>query len=103
MTSWKEQKKFYPVFFWGGDYEQLKFLIDTGQVSNSEIRFFAGYSGWEADQLDNELGEKSWMLTAPNAELTFFGEPTKLWSEVLRSMGSEFAILANFPEDPSLN
>ena len=96
-------KEILPGVYWGGDYEKLKFLIDTGQVSNNEIRFFAGYSGWEADQLDNELVEKSWMLTAPSAELTFFGEPQKLWSEVLRSMGSEFAILANFPEDPSLN
>ena len=28
--------------YWGGDYEQLKFLIDTKQVRQDQIRFYAG-------------------------------------------------------------
>lgn len=89
--------------FWGGDYDQLKFLIDTRQVRENQIRFYAGYSGWEPKQLDTEIKEKSWLLSSATTGFTFFDESKNLWGQVLRSMGNEYAILANFPEDPALN
>ncbi|HKR04188.1 MAG TPA: YqgE/AlgH family protein [Bacteroidia bacterium] len=89
--------------WWGGNYDQLKLMIDTGQVKENQIRFYAGYSGWEPKQLDIEIKEKSWLLSAANTTFTFFSDPKVLWSQVLKSMGTEYAILANFPEDPSLN
>lgn len=89
--------------YWGGNYDQLKFLIDTKQVKENQIRFYAGYSGWEPKQLDIEIKEKSWLLSGPKKEFAFFNDPKCLWGQVLKSMGTEFAILANFPEDPSLN
>lgn len=89
--------------WWGGDYDKLKFLIDTRQIRPDQIRFYAGYSGWEPKQLDSELKEKAWLVSGANKKFTFFDNPKSLWSQVLRSMGNEYAILANFPEDPSLN
>jgi len=89
--------------FWGGDYEKLKFLIDTKQIRPNQIRFYAGYSGWEPKQLDHELKEKSWLVFKGSKQFTFADDPRSLWSQVLRSMGNEYAILANFPEDPNLN
>jgi putative transcriptional regulator len=89
--------------WWGGDYDKLKFLIDTRQIRPDQIRFYAGYSGWEPKQLDSELKEKAWMVSKANEKFTFFDNPKSLWSQVLRSMGNEYAILANFPEDPNLN
>jgi putative transcriptional regulator len=89
--------------WWGGDYEQLKYLINTKQITNTQIRFYAGYSGWEPKQLATELKGKSWLVSASSRVFTFFDNPRNLWSQVLRSMGNEYAILANFPEDPNLN
>ncbi|MEP7265545.1 MAG: YqgE/AlgH family protein [Bacteroidota bacterium] len=89
--------------WWGGDYDQLKFLIDTHQIRPEQIRFYAGYSGWEPKQLEGELKEKAWLVSNANKTFTFFDNPKVLWSQVLRSMGNEYAILANFPEDPNLN
>ncbi|MFM1744453.1 MAG: hypothetical protein RLZZ630_390, partial [Bacteroidota bacterium] len=54
-------------------------------------------------QLDTELKEKSWLVFDSSPQLAFASEPESLWRQVLRSMGSEYAILANFPEDPNLN
>ena len=96
----KEIKK---GIYWGGDFEILKLLIDTKQVSPSDIRFFIGYSGWNPNQLKKEIAEKSWLLTPATDNFTFFDEPKKLWSDVMKSLGKEYSILANFPEDPSMN
>lgn len=96
-------KEIVDGIWWGGDYDRLKFLIDTRQIRPDQIRFYAGYSGWEPKQLDSELKEKAWMISNANEKFTFFENPKSLWSQVLKSMGNEYAILANFPEDPNLN
>lgn len=98
-------KEIMKGIYWGGDYDQLKFLIETGQVDASEIRFYAGYSGWDAHQLDDELNDHTWMVSADVAKQYLFynDDPKKLWGQVLKSMGNEYAILSNFPDDPTLN
>jgi len=35
--------------------------------------------------------------------MIFTSEPTRLWSDALRRLGGEFALLANYPEDPRMN
>lgn len=99
----KGAKEIVPGIWWGGDYEHLKFMIDTKQILPEQIRFYAGYSGWEPKQLEGELKEKAWLVSLADKRFTFFDNPKVLWSQVLRSMGNEYAILANFPEDPNLN
>lgn len=96
-------KEIVKGIYWGGNYDQLKFLIDTNQVNENQIRFYAGYSGWEPKQLDIEIKEKSWLISGGDAKFAFFNDSKCLWGQVLKSMGTEYAILANFPEDPSLN
>lgn len=89
--------------YWGGDYDQLKFLVDTKQVKENQIRFYAGYSGWEPKQLNDEIKGQTWILTETNKQFAFYQNPRLLWSQVLKSMGNEYAMMANFPEDPQLN
>jgi putative transcriptional regulator len=89
--------------FWGGDFETLSFLIDTKQVNGNDVRFFAGYSGWEPKQLKKELKEKTWIIGEGNLKYLFSEDPDHLWREVLKNMGKEFSVIANFPEDPTLN
>lgn len=98
----KDSKKLMKGIYWGGDFEELKLLIDLGQVRPSDIRFFVGSAGWDPNQLKYELKEKSWIISSVNPFL-FSNNEKDLWSKVLRSMGKEYAIIANFPEDPSLN
>lgn len=96
-------KEIIPGLYWGGNIEQLKVLMDTGQIKPGEIRFYAGYSGWMPNQLNSEIREKSWIISPVNVSVALNYNPASMWSEVLKSMGKEFAIIAGFPEDPGLN
>ena len=40
--------------YWSGNFETLKTLIRNGEVKESEVKFFSGYSGWSPDQLEDE-------------------------------------------------
>jgi len=87
----------------GGEFDVLKDLIESNQVDQEYIRFFIGYAGWSENQLQEELEEHAW-LVAPGDGLDLMDTSTeKLWSHVLTTMGKEYANLAKFPEDPSLN
>jgi putative transcriptional regulator len=66
-------------------------------------RVFAGHAGWGPGQLEAELAEESWIVEPPRREEIFTDDPEALWSAVLRRKGSQFALLATMPPDPSLN
>src|SRR3954470_6017830 len=41
--------------FWGGDFEKAIELIKSGEIDESRIRFYIGYSGWGSGQLNDEM------------------------------------------------
>ena len=41
--------------YWGGDFEFLKEMMESGLIKGPQIRFFLGYAGWSPKQLDSEL------------------------------------------------
>lgn len=95
-----------PLFddvYWGGDFEVLKALIESGQVSPRDLRFFLGYSGWSAGQLADEIERGGWILATADAASVFAPGSAQLWRTALRRIGGEYALLSNFPEDPRTN
>ena len=88
---------------WGGDFEMVKTLVWAEQASPRDLRFFLGYAGWSAGQLEEEVDEGGWFLTPATDDLVFADAPQQLWRTVLRRMGGEYALLANFPDDPRMN
>ncbi len=55
--------------YWGGDIDTIRELILTGKLDHSQIRFFLGYSGWSAGQLERELKEDSWIIARVKPEI----------------------------------
>ncbi|NOS86462.1 MAG: YqgE/AlgH family protein [Ignavibacteria bacterium] len=92
-----------PGLYWGGSFDILKTLITSGTAAPEDFRFFLGYSGWTDGQIDDELEINSWIVADTSIENIFSVEPDKLWRETLKGMGKKFAILASFPENPSVN
>lgn len=89
--------------YWGGDFELLKEYLNIGKISLTEVRFFLGYSGWDAEQLVNEIDNESWLIGEANSTFLFNTAPQDLWKQSLVRMGKSQALLSRFPEDPSLN
>lgn len=89
--------------YWGGDFDAVKLLIETKQISGDDVRFFLGYAGWSSGQLLDEIDQGGWIIAPEAASSIFRTHPDDLWRSVLRGLGEEYAILANFPEDPRLN
>jgi putative transcriptional regulator len=92
-----------PGLYWGGSFDILKAMIQAGSVVADDFRFFLGYSGWGEEQLADELTINSWIVADSTIENIFSDEPDNLWRDTLKGMGKKFAILASFPENPSVN
>lgn len=92
-----------PGVFWGGNAEELVGALRSGGKQAEGFRLFLGYAGWSAGQLEDEVEVGGWILHPGAARHVFPDDPARLWSHVMREMGGEYALLANFPEDPRLN
>lgn len=99
----EESVKVADGVWWGGDFEQLKFLISSQLIEPHNIRFFVGYSGWSSGQLSEELGYGSWVQADMDANYLFKTKPRELWSQVMYNKGNVFEILADMPKHISWN
>lgn len=89
--------------YWGGDFEALKLQIKLGLVNPSQVRFFLGYSGWDAGQLEEEINENSWLVADISQHDLMNIDENMMWVESVRAMGGKYSMWENFPENPSLN
>ena len=67
------------------------------------MRIFAGYAGWGAEQLVDEIAEGSWYVVPAEAPDVFRMDPGDLWRDVLRRQPGELAWHSTRPADPDLN
>ncbi|WP_247651880.1 YqgE/AlgH family protein [Chitinophaga eiseniae] len=92
-----------PGIYWGGRFDEVVTALNKGLLEPKQIKFFIGYSGWTEGQLEEEVKEKSWILSQPDAALVFESREQQIWQQSLKNLGSAFAMMANYPIDPSLN
>jgi putative transcriptional regulator len=88
-------------------FDSIGFLPEEAEPSElGEIRrarVFAGHAGWGPGQLEQELGQGSWIVEPARPDDVFTSEPERLWSDVVRRKGPGFRLLATMPLDPSAN
>ena len=92
-----------PGIYWGGDFEALKEGIRNKSINPDDVRFFLGYAGWSSGQLSGEVESGGWIITPSNEDVVFDTAEAALWRQSLRNMGGTYAVLANFPDHPSMN
>jgi putative transcriptional regulator len=74
---------------------------DAEKGSLRRVRVYAGYAGWSAGQLDDELEAEAWLVLPARPQDPF--EDGDIWSEALRRKGGSYRLLATMPADPSMN
>lgn len=98
-----ESLEVHKGIYWGGNFEKAKTELNAFHLNSEDIRFFVGYSGWSAGQLEEEMNQKTWIPTPSDPEFLFDTPPKNFWREVLKRMGGEYRAIAHYPIDPSLN
>lgn len=88
---------------------KLYFGIDEGKAREIldddpgfELRGFIGHSGWGEGQLEGEIEVDSWVVSPLSPDLEE-KEGLAVWRSILGQQGPEMRLLAEEPEDLSLN
>ncbi len=101
LVSWQRDEAHMEFQLnFGLDVEQAIALVGTPGLT---IRAFLGYSGWGKGQLESEMRQKTW-ITAPLADYNLGADDgIGLWRMILGSLDPELKLLADEPDDPTLN
>jgi putative transcriptional regulator len=99
LVAWEERADGFRLHF-GVEPDKAGQLIAESGV---EVRAFQGYSGWSAGQLEKELKADTWVVAEVPADLLAQPPGDGLWRTVLGSLGEHWQLLANEPDDMSLN
>ena len=89
--------------YWGGNFDAIRDLLLKKKIKSEEIRFFLGYSGWTANQLEKELKDNAWLVAEIHCNSIMKGIHPDFWKEVLKSMENKYKVWVNFPENPGMN
>jgi putative transcriptional regulator len=83
----------------------LDSLVELGESfsASKKMKLFAGYAGWSPGQLEDEMKRGAWLTHPASLELVFDTDPAKLWRQILRQKGLKYRLLADMPDDVSLN
>lgn len=83
-----------------GEPEVIRRLLTS---TDGCVRFFAGYAGWSAGQLESELKERAWSLLPARPEHVF-AKPELIWNLARTELAVGRALPPGIiPTDPSNN
>jgi putative transcriptional regulator len=92
-----------PDVHFTADSDNLERLVASEQ---DRVRFYVGYAGWGAGQLERELREGSWSTPSASPEHIFQAEHD-LWRKLTRELSAATLLSAlkikHVPADPTLN
>ena len=99
----RNSEKIIDGLYWGGDFDDLKELVENENILPSEIKFFIGYAGWTPNQLEDEFKQESWIATATNKEQIMIANSSEMWHNTVVSLETKYSEWAIYPIDPKLN
>ena len=89
--------------YWGGNIDEIFKLINEKIIDENRIRFFIGYSGWEHNQLQNEIQNKNWIIgNSTKGDILNIGNQ-KDWKLQMKKLGGEYLLWSESPENPASN
>jgi putative transcriptional regulator len=101
--DWEGSHHVMGAVTWGGSLAGLTEARQYHPLSEDNIRFFAGYSGWSRGQLEAEWEEKAWLVFPAREADIFDTDAEQLYQQLLLKLGVPGAFFRNVPKDPHLN
>jgi putative transcriptional regulator len=68
--------------FMGGDFKKAVMLLNNAQLAVDDVRFFIGYCGWDAKELEAEISEGSWQITDAPVDIVFSASTESIWGDL---------------------
>lgn len=88
----------------GGDGDSMKAYLSSGAPIEGHVRFFVGYSGWDAGQLMEEIRRHDWVvLDGDNREMMLHWRHEGMWDEAVSRFGDRYRLWRNWPLEPTDN
>lgn len=98
----KDAQRIFNDWYHGGTEEQLMELLPKKILNATNTRVFKGYSGWESQQLQNEIKQHHWIITpAEDRYLSFHHHD--LWQYIVDDIGGNLPLVAEAAENIKLN
>ncbi len=89
--------------YMGGDFDAIKSQINLGIAKPENVRFFIGYSGWSANQLNDELKEHAWIVSKTSGKEIMNTSIDGLWKKTMERQGKKYKMISDFPTNFRLN
>ena len=89
--------------YWGGDFDVVVELISKKIISQDNVKFFLGYSGWSKNQLKVEMESNAWVARDNNLNKIISQPAMYYWRNDIEALGGEYLLWVNAPENPSYN
>ena len=93
----------YDNIYWGNDIEFLFIMLEKGAIGIDDFILLQGYSGWNFNQLNNEIYNKNWTIIEKKADNLFSLREKNSWNILVKSLGNKYRLWSNSPDDITLN
>lgn len=92
-----------PGVYVGAEIDKVIEYIEDGGEVEGKMRFFLGYCGWSAGQLDAEIENHTWAVNPSPERSLLSGEGNDYWREEVSELGEAYRGWLLVPANPSLN
>ena len=73
----------------------LRTVLQTRPAPRARV--LAGYAGWGAGQLDDELAQSAWLMADVDLDLVFDVDSSVMWETAIRRLGADPSMLQTSP------
>lgn len=86
----------------GGQESELVALMKDNLLDENNIRFYLGYAGWSAGQLEQEIKADMWVIGAFRKDLAF-ADTVNVWRMAVADLGNDYTHWLQFPDKAYYN
>ncbi|MEE1021867.1 MAG: YqgE/AlgH family protein [Muribaculaceae bacterium] len=93
-----------PGLYIGANIDDVIEYVDAGGPVEGKLRFFLGYSGWDANQLESEILRHSWGVGRMKSPADLLeGTGDAYWRRQVEHLGENFRNWLMVPPDIAMN